>query len=281
MGGHRYLCIVISALISIVALGGCGMSYLTPGAAADLSAFGLANYQSVKGQTDAAIQRRLELKPLATFPVHLAVARVQGAGYRSYSTEGYASGNYSVVVDRDIETAQDIDSLKALPMIDGVVPINRLLLPRKLDTERDLRAAAAAVHADMMLVYTVDTRFQTDKWLQPLGILTLGLFPDRSAKVRTTCSAVLVDTRNGYLYGAAEATAKRDSLTNAWNTESAVESTRIKAEREAFQSLVENFCAAWPQVVQEYHTNKTQDPPAPPAHGSGTGEAVASTLAPG
>ncbi|MEE8153813.1 MAG: hypothetical protein V3T53_02510 [Phycisphaerales bacterium] len=233
--------------------GGCVTSYITPGAAADLSTFGLTN-ELRESMTDTNIRSVLARKPLATFPVHLAVARVQSPGYYSYSTRGYGHGKYSVITDRDFETDDDIAKLRALPEITDVVAINRLLLPANLTSDRELRAAAAAVHADMILIYTVDTRFTTDKVLQPLGALTLGLFPNETANVRSTMSAVLIDTRNGYLCAAAEASAKQSALTNAWSNRSTVERSRRKTERESFEKLLADFTRAWPQVVRTYHT---------------------------
>ena len=233
--------------------GGCGASYITPGAAADLSAFGLTN-ELRESMTDTNIRRVLAQKPLATFPVHLAVVRVQSPGYYSYSTRGYGHGKYSVITDRDFETDDDMATLKALPQITDVVAISRLLLPANLTSDRELRAAAAALHADMILIYTVDTRFTTDKTLQPLGALTLGLFPNETANVRSTLSAILIDTRNGYIYAAAEASAKHSALTNAWSNRSAVERSRRKTEREAFDKLLADFTRAWPQVVRTYQT---------------------------
>ena len=233
--------------------GGCVSKYITPGSAADLSAFGLTN-ELRESMTDTNIRSVLARKPLATFPVHLAVARVQGPGYYSYSTRGHGHGKYSVITDRDIETDDDIAKLRALPQVTDVVAINRLLLPVNFTSDRELRAAAAAAHADMILIYTVDTRFTTDKTLHPLGVLTLGLFPNETANVRSTLSAILIDTRNGYLYATAEATAKESALTNGWSNRSTVERSRRKTEREAFEKLLADFTRAWPQVVQTYHT---------------------------
>ena len=236
----------------ILLASGC-LRYVTPGAAADLSAFGLTK-ELRESLTDTNIRRALALKPLATFPVHLAVVRVQSPGYYSYSTRGYGHGKYSVITDRDFETDDNVAKLRALPGITDVVAINRLLLPVNLTSDRELRAAAAAAHADMILIYTVDTRFTTDKTLQPLGVLTLGLFPNETANVRSTFSAILIDTRNGYLYATAEATAKESTLTNAWSNRSAVERSRRRTERESFEKLLVAFTRAWPQVVRTYQT---------------------------
>src|SRR2546423_1703511 len=79
-----------------------------------------------------------------------------------------------------------------------VVPINQMVVPMKIESERDLRAAAAGVQADMALLYTFNTQFNTETTIPALGVLTLGLFPNQNARVTSTASAALVDTRSGY-----------------------------------------------------------------------------------
>jgi len=85
-------------------------------------------------------------------------------------------------------------------------------------------------------------------------LCTFGLFPNETANVRSTLSAILIDTRNGYIYAAAEASAKHSARTNAWSNRSAVERSRRKTERESFEKLLADFTRAWPQIVQTYHT---------------------------
>lgn len=244
-------CKYITLTILITTLIGCGFSYITPGRGADLSAFGLTN-ELRESLTDSSIQRALDKKPLATFPVTLAIVRVQDSGYYSYNVRSHGHGKYSVITQRDLETDEDFAALRALPQVKSVVGINRLLLPSNLTSDKQLRAAAAAVHADMMLIYTVDTTFKTEESLEPLGFVTLGLFPNQTARVNSTTSAILIDTRNGYTYAAAEASAKHSALTNAWSNKSTVDRSRRKTERESFEKLLQNFIQTWPNLVQAY-----------------------------
>lgn len=241
-----------AALLSCAALvaPGCG-AYRTPGARADFQAMGITAAE-VDAQTDVSIARRLERKPLAGFPAQIAIARVQGPGYRSETVQGYGEGNFTVVTTRDVEPQDAFQRLAALPMIGGVATLNRLVLPPRLQSEEDLRKAAATVQADMLLLYTFDTAFQTDTKVRPLGLITLGLFPDRVSRVTCTASAALLDTRNGYVYGLAEGTAQKQQLSNAWNDEDALDQARRQAEREAFEKLFGGFETAWHEVVARY-----------------------------
>jgi hypothetical protein len=237
--------------IVLILLSGCGARYATPSRGADMSLFGAEEAQ-LQRLTDRKVQVALDRKPTARFPVTLAVVRVQEPGYRSRTARGYGSGEYSVVTTRDIEEDKDFQTIERLDRIRGVATVNRLLLPAQLTDDRELRAAAAAVHAGMLLLYTLDTTFTTEDTMRPLTMFTLGLFPTKTVHVTTTASALLLDTRTGYVYGLAEASARRTQLANAWTSGDAVDQSRRKTEREAFGRLVGEFGRAWAQVLSIY-----------------------------
>lgn len=251
MKTQRMMTLMILTCAASMFATGCASSYRVPGAAADFRALGITQ-EEADSQTDVSIARRLERKPLARFPATIAVVRVQGAGYRSYTARGYGDGQYTIVTTRDVEGDDAFKRLAVLPMIAGLEPLNRLVIPAKLQDEQSLRAAAANVQADMLLLYTFDTAFETHKKIAPLGLLTLGLFPDRNAHVTSTAIAALVDTRNGYVYGLAEATGRQSQLTNAWNNEEAVDESRRKAEKQAFDGLMKEVELLWPRVAARF-----------------------------
>lgn len=231
-------------------IGGCA-SYTTPGRGADLSSVGLTE-QARKGLSDPSIQQTLDRKPLAAFPTSIAVARIQAADYHSCSTTGWGEGRYSIVTSRDVEKDEQFARMARLRMVQGIAPMNRLLLPQHLENDLPLRQAAAKLHADMLLIYTFDTSFYDNQFAQPLNVITLGLSPTKTINVTTTASAVLMDTRNGYLYGLAEGTASRNKLTNAWMSSDAMDDARQKNEQEAFEKLVGELEKTWTGVVNQY-----------------------------
>ena len=132
--------------------------------------------------------------------------------------------------------------------------MNRLLLPPQLNSDMDLRQAAAALHADVLLVYTLDTTFRVEDSLAPLTVVTLGLSPNQHARVVCTASAVLLDTRNGFVYGVAEATQQGTQLASAWTSGAAVDDTRRRTETQAFDKLVGELEKTWVGVVRTYAT---------------------------
>jgi hypothetical protein len=235
--------------------------YTTPGGPADFSSLGLTP-QAKAALTDASVQALLDKRPLVTFPAAIAIARVQAGNYDSYSYHRYAPltprGAYSLITFQDVETDSDFLALTRLPQVSGVAPIRRILLDRELHSDLELRNAAAKLHANLLLLYTFDTLFNTETRVRPLSVISLGLFPNEKAKVSSTASALLMDVNNGYIYGVLEATATNDQLTNAWESDQALDDARKKAERQAFQELLAQFKTQWPAIVAQYHH--------PPAH---------------
>lgn len=246
----RTVLLLIGCWASLVAIG-CA-SYSTPGPAADMRVFGVATEADRASQTEWQIKEKLELKPLAEFPTAIAVARVQGRDYRSYTVHGYGRGRYTVVTTRDIESDEHFERLEALPLVTGVAPMNRLILPESLESDRQLREAAAMLRADMLLIYTLDTDIYVGNRGTPVDIVTFGILPHKTARVTTTASAALLDTRNGYVYGLAEATAQQEQGANTWNTRDKIDEARRATESQAFAGLIDNFERTWAGVLKRY-----------------------------
>lgn len=217
-------------------------SYVTPGRQADLSTF-----------TDPNVKKAFTAKPAIKFPANLALVRIQESGYRSASAEGVGAGAYSVVTTRDVETEQDIDTITKLPGVAGVVALNRLLLPKNLASDLDLREAAAKLQADAILIYTLETKFSTNEVIAPLTTLSLGLAPNQRYKISATASAILMDTKTGYIYGALEEIDSKAGLTFGWGDGAGPEPARRKAERGAFEKLLTSFGPFWTRIHNRFH----------------------------
>ncbi|MGE3107207.1 MAG: hypothetical protein AB7G11_02910 [Phycisphaerales bacterium] len=262
---HAIFCMILLAALASLPLTGCGSSYLVPGGPADMGAFGAPRAVRPSG-TDPRVQVAMDRQPLASFPAGLAIAHVQESGYSCWNGSSYGTGRYSVVTQREVEQEQDLGRLTRLPMVAGVSSMSRLLLPSSLQSDVELRQAAASVHADMLLIYTFDTRFSKDDFASPLTVVTLGLFPSKTVEVRTTASALLVDTRSGYIYGTLESTSKPENqIANAWTSESAVDDARRRAEGAALASLMDEFEGLWGRVVTEYSARSWGAPVSPSA----------------
>lgn len=238
----KYGPVAMLALVSAATVCGCAAKYVTPGASVNLQA--ISEYD---------IKERFESRAASPFPARIAVVRVQEPGYRSYTTYGYGKGRFSVVTARDVERDEDFDRLASLPQVSGLATVNRLLLPANLESVKDLRLAAASLHADMLLVYTFDTAFNVKgRDLGPLTVITLGFLPNKKAFVTTTASAVLYDVRTGHVYGLAEASDTTSHIASTWSTEQVVDNARVETEKTAFTRLVNAFTETWDGVLKEY-----------------------------
>lgn len=250
--GLRIAALLWAGVLVLLQAGCQGVSYATPGAPADFRALGITPKQA-ESMTDWEVAQRLERKPAASFPAAIAVVRVQGAGYTSRTSKGVGSGAYTVVTARDAEGETDAARLAALPGTRGIGAVNRLIVPEETRDLRDLRLIAAELQADILLLYTMDTSFGTKETTIPaLGVLTLGLFPNERARVSSTASAAFVDTRTGYIYGLAEASTEETRITNAWNSNDAVDQSRREAERSAFAKLVPELEKTWGSISATY-----------------------------
>jgi hypothetical protein len=244
----------------------CGMygcsEYVTPpdnnGGSADLGSISRPEPQSPPSSDaahfDSLVSSPADVKPAAQFPTAIAVVRIQASGYQAPRCDTWGYGKFSVVTTRDVEIEDPklMEKWLALPKVLGIVPLNHLLLPENLNSDRDLRTAALSLHADMILIYTFDTKVYTADQALPLSILTLGLAPDNTTRVVTTASAILLDTHTGYLYGTAEATDHDDGLTTSWTTAVALDNARDRTEKAAFKDLAPRIEAMWTGVVKAY-----------------------------
>ena len=232
------------ALLACMALL-CGCStYTTPGAGVSLGAISEAD-----GDIAAAFQR----EPAITFPARLAIARVAAPGYRSGSNDSVGTGAFGIVTARDIETDESLARLGRMPRIAAVAPVSRLLVPARLGDTRDLRAAAAQLRADALLIYTIDTRFRTESAdVGPLQTIALGFLPTRKAVVNATCAFMIIDVRTGFVYGTGETTATEDQRSNLWGSEQAIEGARLRAERRAFEDGLGEVEELWASILAQH-----------------------------
>jgi hypothetical protein len=229
--------------VGLMVTGCASMPYIPPSGRADFNTI-----------TSPTIQQSFAAKPTAQFPVGIAAIHVQAPYYRSYSTDqqgGVFNGqNFSVILVKEAEDDADFQRLEKLPDVAGIMSISHLLLPPHLRSEQDLREAAARLKAEMVLLYTFDTTFHENDAALPLSIVTLGLSPTRRISVHVTASALVLDTRTGFVYAAFEASEKRSPTSTSWGSKEAADRARRDAEQAAFKGLVGEFEKNWPRIVE-------------------------------
>ncbi|MCC6579383.1 MAG: hypothetical protein IT440_03015 [Phycisphaeraceae bacterium] len=238
MRGINRLGVMVVATVSLM---GCS-SYVVPSGRADLKA--ISSY---------SMRESFAAAPAAQFPTYIAVVRVQAPNYRSYYTsrEGgvYGDGRYSIVTVRDVEDDADMQRIRLLPQVGGLISVPTMLMPVSLQSDKELREAAARLKADMVLIYTFNTTFHENENVVALSVITLGLSPTRDVFVHVTASAMLIDTRTGFVYAAFESSENRKMLSNVWESGETADRARRDAEKKAFKGLAGEIEKNWPYVL--------------------------------
>lgn len=244
----RSLFIITTAVLS---MSGCA-TYISPGAKADLQAFAPPD-----------IQAGFAAKPTNPFPASIAVVRVQAPDYTNYHLQqrggGYGSGRYSVILTKEADEDSQLERVSQLEEVAGLVTINRMLLPEKLKDDQEIRGAAARLQADLLFLYTFDTSFFDTNMATPLSVITLGLSPTRKISAATTCSALLMDTRTGYIYSTYEVTERAQTFSTSWGSRDAADEARRNNEREAFKKLIDEVVASWPKFLERHGKSQQVD----------------------
>lgn len=242
--------IALLATASMLLLMGCYGNYRLPAAGASLASMFEFDEEFIRdAKTDPQVRSAWNREPLAKFPTRIATVRVAPA--HSFQRSGrYASNLVTPITLRDIDAPEQLARIASFEAVAQVLHLNRLVIDTGIVDEEGLRRAAGSVQADMLFVYTFDTRFHTeDGALAPLAVVSLGIFPNKTAKCVVTCSGALVDTRTGFVYALLEATHETSQLANAWTSKDAVDQSRRRAERIAFEGLIDDFKAQWPTVL--------------------------------
>lgn len=218
---------------------GCA-SYRTPGAAIALT------------QIERADAVEVAQQPAPQFPLKLGVVRVQAATYKSFSSASRHPGRFGVIDPQELLHETQLQDISLWPAVAGVAPLDPVLLPDRLDTLEDLRLAAAKMQADVLLIYTVETSFQTaEQKFAPLSKLALGKPPAAGAAIAVSVSASFIDVRTGFVYGSAQA-ARSAPVSGGWGTAQAVETRRLDVEQQAFAALLEAAAKIWDGIVSRY-----------------------------
>lgn len=224
----------LASVAALLFLAGCA-SYTTPGGPAPIGQM-----------TAASVADKLRCVPEAPMPATMAYTRVQDSGWRSWSDAGVARGNLSLVGPRELEREEDAKAMAAWTDVKALVRLTPILVPVHSDSLLAMREGAASLHADVLALYTLDTVFHVDDHdFGPLGLITLGFAPTKSARVSCTVSMAFFDVRTGFCYGTAEATAADDQLASAWTSSDAVDQCRRRVERQAFEAVIPEAGKAW------------------------------------
>ena len=262
LGHHLFFTLVLFLSLFLVA---CSSAYVAPNAESgstisireqDINS-SLVDLQIGEAQVGGAHteNENIAVAPTASFPVNIAFARIQPIRSNVRREQDcIGQGRFCLISNRYLETEESMQKLLALDDLRGIAPINQFLISDTEDTQEQLRNAASAVQAEMLLVYSVNTRSEiASHELGILGAAFLGYAPTKKALVNTTISAGLYDTSTGYVCALFEASASVDKRGNFWSIDSVTDSATREAESEAFHALIGNIEQRWPAFLAEYN----------------------------
>ena len=76
--------------------------------------------------------------------------------------------------------------------------------------------------------------------------------PTIKVRVTTTISAMVMDTRTGYIYGILEETSRKEQAAAVLTTQNAFDELRQKTERQAFELFLDEFEVLWKNIANQY-----------------------------
>ena len=214
----------------------------------------------VRELTDKDIQAILDKRPLAKFPVTLAVACVD----RSYSHGYYGYWWWNADERARIKEEEKqgwLEATKGIKAISDTCFVSDLLLPEitKHDghwqyaghSMKGLRAAAARLHADLLLVYSAPSDYGNET--NPASLLYLTIVgcwvsPGNDISSYTLARAALVDVRTGYVYAVAEDDAEAKTITPVAYDEKVYKKLMKKTRAEAVTKLQTQIKSILPKL---------------------------------
>ncbi len=226
--------------VAVAALGACTAPPKSPRSGVNISSLAAGG-----GDINEAMSRRRK----ARLPARMAIARIQRTGYEG-GAPCQGSGEYCFVTTRDFETDEDFARIKKMRRVSSVTRIKRLLVPQDFSSIEQLRAAAKTMNANVLLVYSIDTKFKVDDTShQSLSVVTLGFLATKKARVDTTASAAIVDVANGAVLGVAEGIAYDEQKASNWSTEGKLKASKAQVEHQAFQEMLADLAQVWRTAI--------------------------------
>lgn len=222
----------------------------------------LARYQAqTDGALDPGIEAAARVEPLLTFPARIGIAKL-GAGDARFPV----APEVRLLSMRPEEQALWLEAAGQLgPGFGEFVPVSPLVaeMTRQLACEKggcarsvveEIRLAAARQHLDAVLVYELATRverYDNPLWLTQLVLIGLFMAPSEHADVDGVGQAMLIDVRNGYVYGTVNRVVEKAASTV--NTAARINASTLEARQRAELRAAEALAAEVVTMGRELH----------------------------
>ena len=230
------------AAVAVLALAGCGYHVQTSSGADYLSGYsesGLVEETAI----DRQVREVAAVEPTLRFPARIGLARID-------------NGEMSAIPAEEAE-AWAAAAERLGPAFGTFVPVNRLVaemvapqtgyrdasIHRLKHVVEKIRLGAARQHLDAVMIYqTHYTADATDNVLSIADWTIVGAFllPGQSIEATAFASALLVDVRNGYPYGMADAAIDRETVSTTYGRRAISADLGERARTAAALALVED-----------------------------------------
>lgn len=247
-------------------LAGCGADVQTSSGAEYLARYrqvvaaSTANADTSAGQAVESsalaedIAAAASVEPILTFPAHFGLVRIVG-------------GRMTTIPEDELklwtelaERYQTFGSFSAISPLAAEFTTASIERPEGLTKSpshlgslvRKIRLGAARRHVDAVLIYEIGSKGDVSRTGIALADLTLlgsMVLPTRSVEATGIAEAMLLDVRNGYIYGNATATSDLSRFANAWGNDRRVRELREQAIKDVVQSLIPNVSAMFQELV--------------------------------
>jgi|GEM_PF-4649756 len=216
-------------------------AYVTPIEPVDLAAI-----------SDRGVRAGFAAQPLASYPAHVALVRVQSDGasgtwrpVTGLETLHLMSGARTGPADpRQVERLAELEGV-----VDAVAPNALVLGGAALHDLDDLRDEVAPLRPDLLVVYTLDTRLFVES--DPFGfvdLVTLGFLLEDRRQVSCVASALVVDVKSGFVWSSLDARAEREDTVGRWFRPPPDAELFEDAEAEAVAALLDRLVETWPRL---------------------------------
>ena len=188
---------------------------------------------------DREIAAAAGVEPLLRLPARFGVARIDGCGAVAIPDKELSAWAATIEGRSEIGEFVSVASDRPASYLNG----QRNYWRRHCadDPVMEIRQDAARQHLDAVLVYAVDSKTEKSNTMLAIADLTIigaAILPTRSIEGTAYANASLVDVRNGYRYGSAQADARDSSLSPSFGSDGRTHSMRGDVEREAVEKLV-------------------------------------------
>lgn len=191
------------------------------------------------------VRRAAAVEPILEFPAKIGLARIQDGGLSVIPAAESTAWREAAFENKGIGTFQPVSpaivAFTAQTVGANYAPATRWARSDVGDVMAAIRLGAARQHMDAVLIYEVGSYARKeDRWnaITRLSVLGSAIVPTREIGAFGVGHAMLIDVRNGYVYGFATAETDLTEDIPFWGSSSDWDNLKAKAYAKALSDLM-------------------------------------------